>query len=234
MISVQKETDEDELLTAYYTQRAKKAFTDQAEIDEAVAEKIAEFESLGKLERKERLIEIQNEMGVNRSKSVEEWANELQGKANESMKESALYAKRQYDNFTSYLTKAAQSGVKINGVKINEEQVNACLDFIANSPLMMDPKFVVLADPDANGVQDYYVPDMIKKVHAALFIDQINQVYQSRIASSRTENLEERARAAERARASAETKGMTDKEKADLEYKNALAEDKKMRGIPVS
>lgn len=230
MIVVPSEQSDDEIAESFFRKEAESLFDNPQEVEDAVAEKMAELDQMAKLDRKKEMNKIKSEMGLNRSKTIQEWQQDLSKKANGVIKEQALYAKRQFENFQSYFSQALEKGAKINGVKVSQQDIAQMMQFVSDSPLMMDPNFIVLAAPDENGIQDFYVPDVVKKIHGALFIDKINQTYRTEKDKARAENLTERAKNAEEARKAAELKGLTGKDLADAEYKRALEEDRKRNG----
>jgi len=220
------------LVENYYRQRAEELGFKGERLEASVMQKINDFNSKADIDQAEEILEIKKKLGLKKDvKSIDEWKQELDSTYSKELMEQARYIKRQYNQLDEYLTHCVEKKVKINGVVMTEKRKEEALQFAKDSPMMLDPTFVVLADPAEDGVQDYYMPDVVKKIVAVKYTDEIMENFNKSVASARTQNLTERAKEAEQQRIAKEKQEFVNKTQDG--YLAALEDMRKKEGRAV-
>lgn len=213
---------EEEILTQYFTDKAVALGLKDNDLKDAISEEMTNYELMSKLSKAELIAKVRKESEGEAPKSIDQYIQKAEDKYKESLKEQVFFAKRQHELAHEFLNGVIESGKPFNGRKPTAQWKQSVMDFFSNSPMMHDPNFMVLADPNEDGTQDLFMPEVFKKIDAALHTDEIINTYRSRIKGARVENIDQRAETAERQRVEVDKSKMNAKDIEEENYRKTL------------
>lgn len=214
--------NEEDILTQYFTDKAQSLGLNGQDLEEAVSEEMTQYELMSKLSKAELFAKVRKESQGESPKSIDQYIEKAQKQYNDSLKEQVFFAKRQHDLAHEFLNGLIESGKPFNGRKPNAQWKQSVMNFFSNSPMMFDTNFMILADPDENGQQDLFMPEVFKKIDAALHTDEIIKTFRSREQRARVENIDQRAEKAEQQRVEVDKTKLTEKEIEEQNYRRTL------------
>jgi hypothetical protein len=192
-------SDDEEVLRVYYRGMAIESGLPDDEIEDAVAEKIMEWEGLSS--RIDRAAEIKKAKQAISSSSTSKlaeadskWKKSIEDQRNEAKQ----WAEKQLDNLKAFVNKAIEKG-KFNQRSVDRSWGDAIIKKALVSGALMDPDLV---EYDVNG--DIYVPDAIDFLDNAVFRKQLNDLRKSKINTAKATDLEQKAASAHNARIQSE------------------------------
>lgn len=230
--------NDEEKVRLYYENEAKELGLTGDKLQQAVEEKVLNFQNMLTLDQTKELKQAESALKGKKATSVadikqkyiDKMKAEEQARNNELL-QTAKWVKTQFDLTTDYVNKLVEKG-KFNGRTVDRAWADRVLDKLKNSPLFTDPEFLPLADPDEKGVQNVYVPELVENIDALLHHREIFSLLKKEKASARVENLDERARNVEQKKIDEERAGLTAKELEDRKFQAALDAQKKGKAVP--
>ena len=214
--------NEEDILTQHFTEKAKSLGLQGNDLEEAVSEEMTQYELMSKLSKAELIAKVRKESEGEKPKSIDQYIEKAQKQMQESMKEQVFFAKRQHELAHEFLNGLIESGKPFNGRKPNAQWKQSVMNFFSNSPMMFDSNFMILADPDEAGQQDLFMPEVFKKIDAAIHTDEIIKTFRSREQRARVENIDQRAEKAEQQRVEVDKSKLTEKEVEEQNYRRTL------------
>lgn len=217
---------EEEKIRAYYEADAKRLGLTGDLLTQSVQEDLDNYATLSIREKHAVIKEAEKLIATTEVTSIEELEKQHRDHANKLQSENRQWMQRQVGLFQDYIKKVVQKGTFQNR-PVDSNWEKRVTDLFLNSPIAIDPNFIVLADPDENGSQDLFIPEMVAAIDAIAFRKERDAYFQKKIKESRAKNLGERAEQKEQAAIKAELRGekLTPDEERQrkLEEANAIA-----------
>jgi len=229
---------EEARIRLYYENEAKELGLTGDILEKAVAEKVFNFEQMLTLDQTRELKLADNALKGKKVTSVadikQRYVDKMRAdedaRKNELM-ETAKWVTTQINLTTDFINKIVEKG-KFQGRPVDRAWADRILDKLKNSPLFTDSDFLPLADPDENGVQNIFVPELVENIDALLHHREIFSGLKKQKESARVENLDERARNVEQKKIDEERAGLTAKELDERKFQAAL--DAERKGKPAT
>jgi len=219
---------EEEKLKEFYTDLAKQAGVSEDRLEDAVQEDLDAFYSKTIRERQSLLKEAEKHLSKLEMRSVEDLEKDYKKQTDALVQEGMTWAKTNYDLAEDFVNKVVSKG-RFNGKTIDRKWGERILEAFRESRAVLDPRYMVLADPDEKGNQMMYIPEMVELLDAIEYRKENAEFYKSQIKRSRAENLNERAEKAEQGRITKELQ----KESSATKYDRDWLEANKSFGIKV-
>jgi hypothetical protein len=197
-------------------------------LEDAVQEDLDAFYSKTIRERQSLLKDAEKHLSKLEIRSVEDLEKDYKKQTDALVQEGMTWAKTNYDLAEDFVNKVVSKG-RFNGKTIDRKWGERILEAFRESRAVLDPRYMVLADPDEKGNQMMYIPEMVELLDAIEYRKENADFYKSQIKRSRAENLNERAEKAEQGRITKELQ----KESSATKYDRDWLEANKSFGIKV-
>lgn len=211
---------DEEKLKEYFTDLAKQAGVKDDDMETAIQEDLDAFYSKTIRERQSLLKDAEKHLSKLEVRSVEDLEKQYKDQTQAIMQDGIQWVKTNYQLAEDFINKVVSKGV-FNGKRIDRKWGEKILEAFRESRAVLDPRYIVLADPDDKGQQLMYIPEMVEVLDSIEFRKENMEFYKSQIKRSRAENLGERAEKAEQGRISKELQKETTGSKYDREWLEA-------------
>lgn len=208
---------DEEKLKEYFTDLAKQAGVSDEHMEDAVQEDLDAYFSKTIRERQSLLKDAEKHLSKLEMRSVEDLEKDYKKQVDSMVSEGVNWAKTNYHLAEDFINKVVSKG-KFNGKTVDRKWADKILEAFRESRAVLDPRYMVLADPDEKGNQYMYIPEMVEMVDAIEFRKENVEFYKSQIKRGRAENLNERAEKAEQGRITKELQKETTATKYDREW----------------
>ena len=220
---------DEEKLKEYFTDLAKQAGVSNEHMEDAVQEDLDAYFSKTIRERQSLLKDAEKHLSKLEMRSVEDLEKDYKKQVDSMVSEGVNWAKTNYHLAEDFINKVVSKG-KFNGKTVDRKWADKILEAFRESRAVLDPRYMVLADPDEKGNQFMYIPEMVELVDAIEFRKENVEFFKNQIKRGRAENLNERAEKAEQGRITKELQKETSSTKFDREW----IEANKSFGLKVS
>lgn len=208
---------DEEKLKEYFTDLAKQAGVSDEHMEDAVQEDLDAYFSKTIRERQSLLKDAEKHLSKLEMRSVEDLEKDYKKQVDSMVSEGVNWAKTNYHLAEDFINKVVSKG-KFNGKTVDRKWADKILEAFRESRVVLDPRYMVLADPDEKGNQYMYIPEMVEMVDAIEFRKENVEFFKSQIKRGRAENLNERAEKAEQGRITKELQKETTATKYDREW----------------
>lgn len=208
---------DEEKLKEYFTDLAKQAGVSDEHMEDAVQEDLDAYFSKTIRERQSLLKDAEKHLSKLEMRSVEDLEKDYKKQVDSMVSEGVNWAKTNYHLAEDFINKVVSKG-KFNGKTVDRKWADKILEAFRESRAVLDPRYMVLADPDEKGNQYMYIPEMVEMVDAIEFRKENVEFFKSQIKRGRAENLNERAEKAEQGRITKELQKETTATKYDREW----------------
>jgi hypothetical protein len=208
---------DEEKLKEYFTDLAKQAGVSDEHMEDAVQEDLDAYFSKTIRERQSLLKDAEKHLSKLEVRSVEDLEKDYKKQVDSMVSEGVNWAKTNYHLAEDFINKVVSKG-KFNGKTVDRKWADKILEAFRESRAVLDPRYMVLADPDEKGNQFMYIPEMVKLVDAIEFRKENVEFFKNQIKRGRAENLNERAEKAEQGRITKELQKETSATKFDREW----------------
>lgn len=211
---------DEEKLKEFFTDLAKQAGVSENNLEDAVQEDLDAFFSKTIRERQSILKDAEKHLSKLEVRSVEDLDKKYKEEVSSMASEGLNWAKTNYHLAEDFVNKVVSKG-KFNGKTVDRKWADKIMEAFRESRAVLDPRYMVLADPDDKGQQLMYIPEMVEVLDAIEFRKENMEFYKSQIKKSRVDNLNERAEKAEQGRITKELQKETSASKYDREWLEA-------------
>jgi hypothetical protein len=208
---------DEEKLKEYFTDLAKQAGVSNEHMEDAVQEDLDAYFSKTIRERQSLLKDAEKHLSKLEVRSVEDLEKDYKKQVDSMVSEGVNWAKTNYHLAEDFINKVVSKG-KFNGKTVDRKWADKILEAFRESRAVLDPRYMVLADPDEKGNQFMYIPEMVELVDAIEFRKENVEFFKNQIKRGRAENLNERAEKAEQGRITKELQKETSSTKYDREW----------------
>ena len=208
---------DEEKLKEYFTDLAKQAGVSDEHMEDAVQEDLDAYFSKTIRERQSLLKDAEKHLSKLEVRSVEDLEKDYKKQVDSMVSEGVNWAKTNYHLAEDFINKVVSKG-KFNGKTVDRKWADKILEAFRESRAVLDPRYMVLADPDEKGNQYMYIPEMVEMVDAIEFRKENVEFFKNQIKRGRAENLNERAEKAEQGRITKELQKETSSTKFDREW----------------
>ena len=208
---------DEEKLKEYFTDLAKQAGVSNEHMEDAVQEDLDAYFSKTIRERQSLLKDAEKHLSKLEMRSVEDLEKDYKKQVDSMVSEGVNWAKTNYHLAEDFINKVVSKG-KFNGKTVDRKWADKILEAFRESRAVLDPRYMVLADPDEKGNQFMYIPEMVELVDAIEFRKENVEFFKNQIKRGRAENLNERAEKAEQGRITKELQKETSSTKFDREW----------------
>jgi len=208
---------DEEKLKEYFTDLAKQAGVSDEHMEDAVQEDLDAYFSKTIRERQSLLKDAEKHLSKLEVRSVEDLEKDYKKQVDSMVSEGVNWAKTNYHLAEDFINKVVSKG-KFNGKTVDRKWADKILEAFRESRAVLDPRYMVLADPDEKGNQFMYIPEMVELVDAIEFRKENVEFFKNQIKRGRAENLNERAEKAEQGRITKELQKETSSTKFDREW----------------
>lgn len=208
---------DEEKLKEYFTDLAKQAGVSDEHMEDAVQEDLDAYFSKTIRERQSLLKDAEKHLSKLEVRSVEDLEKDYKKQVDSMVSEGVNWAKTNYHLAEDFINKVVSKG-KFNGKTVDRKWADKILEAFRESRAVLDPRYMVLADPDEKGNQFMYIPEMVELVDAIEFRKENVEFFKNQIKRGRAENLNERAEKAEQGRITKELQKETSSTKYDREW----------------
>jgi hypothetical protein len=208
---------DEEKLKEYFTDLAKQAGVSNEHMEDAVQEDLDAYFSKTIRERQSLLKDAEKHLSKLEMRSVEDLEKDYKKQVDSMVSEGVNWAKTNYHLAEDFINKVVSKG-KFNGKTVDRKWADKILEAFRESRAVLDPRYMVLADPDEKGNQFMYIPEMVEMVDAIEFRKENVEFFKNQIKRGRAENLNERAEKAEQGRITKELQKETSSTKFDREW----------------
>jgi hypothetical protein len=208
---------DEEKLKEYFTDLAKQAGVSNEHMEDAVQEDLDAYFSKTIRERQSLLKDAEKHLSKLEVRSVEDLEKDYKKQVDSMVSEGVNWAKTNYHLAEDFINKVVSKG-KFNGKTVDRKWADKILEAFRESRAVLDPRYMVLADPDEKGNQFMYIPEMVEMVDAIEFRKENVEFFKNQIKRGRAENLNERAEKAEQGRITKELQKETSSTKYDREW----------------
>jgi hypothetical protein len=208
---------DEEKLKEYFTDLAKQAGVSNEHMEDAVQEDLDAYFSKTIRERQSLLKDAEKHLSKLEMRSVEDLEKDYKKQVDSMVSEGVNWAKTNYHLAEDFINKVVSKG-KFNGKTVDRKWADKILEAFRESRAVLDPRYMVLADPDEKGNQFMYIPEMVEMVDAIEFRKENVEFFKNQIKRGRAENLNERAEKAEQGRITKELQKETSSTKYDREW----------------
>lgn len=208
---------DEEKLKEYFTDLAKQAGVSDEHMEDAVQEDLDAYFSKTIRERQSLLKDAEKHLSKLEVRSVEDLEKDYKKQVDSMVSEGVNWAKTNYHLAEDFINKVVSKG-KFNGKTVDRKWADKILEAFRESRAVLDPRYMVLADPDEKGNQYMYIPEMVEMVDAIEFRKENVEFFKNQIKRGRAENLNERAEKAEQGRITKELQKETSATKYDREW----------------
>jgi hypothetical protein len=208
---------DEEKLKEYFTDLAKQAGVSNEHMEDAVQEDLDAYFSKTIRERQSLLKDAEKHLSKLEVRSVEDLEKDYKKQVDSMVSEGVNWAKTNYHLAEDFINKVVSKG-KFNGKTVDRKWADKILEAFRESRAVLDPRYMVLADPDEKGNQFMYIPEMVEMVDAIEFRKENVEFFKNQIKRGRAENLNERAEKAEQGRITKELQKETSSTKFDREW----------------
>jgi hypothetical protein len=208
---------DEEKLKEYFTDLAKQAGVSDEHMEDAVQEDLDAYFSKTIRERQSLLKDAEKHLSKLEVRSVEDLEKDYKKQVDSMVSEGVNWAKTNYHLAEDFINKVVSKG-KFNGKTVDRKWADKILEAFRESRAVLDPRYMVLADPDEKGNQFMYIPEMVELVDAIEFRRENVEFFKNQIKRGRAENLNERAEKAEQGRITKELQKETSSTKYDREW----------------
>lgn len=197
---------DEEKVKAYYEAESRKLGLDGELLAKAVEEDLDRYSTLGLREKRAVVVEAEKMVATTEVTSIEA----LEKKYNEELAKTRSaqieWSQRQAKLFQDCLQQYVKKG-SFEGRPVDSKWAERNYDAFTNSFVGVDPRYMILADPDEKGVQDLFMPEMVSIIDSIEFRKERTDFFKKAIKEGRAKNLGERAEAKEQAAIKSELQG---------------------------
>lgn len=197
---------EEEKARAYYEAEAKKVGLSGDLLERALQEDLDNFATLNTREKYAVLNKAEQLLNTTEVVSIEALEKKHLEEVTKLQETNRNWVSKNTDLFTDFLNKAVQKGV-YEGKAVDTAWRDRMLAAFSESYDVLNPRYMTLADPDENGVQLLYIPEVVSLVDAIEFRKENKVFIKKKLAESRAKNLGERAEQIEQAAIKSELTG---------------------------
>jgi hypothetical protein len=216
---VDQRSDE-EKLGMYFKDLAVSAGVREDEIESAIQEDLDAFYSKTLREKQVIIRDAEKHLSNFELTSVEGLEKSYKEQVNKIVEENTMWIRENYNMAQDFVNKVVSKG-RYNGKPIDSKWGDKIMEAFRESRAVLDPRYMVLADPDKDGNQFMFIPETVEMIDAIEFRKENLEFYKKQIRSGRSENLNERAEKAENARIKKELVTENGSTKFDREWLDA-------------
>jgi hypothetical protein len=211
---------EDEKLSMYFKDLAVSAGVREDDIESAIQEDLDAFYSKTLRERQVIIRDAEKHLSNFELTSVEGLEKSYKEQVNKIVEENTMWIRENYNMAQDFVNKVVSKG-RYNGKPIDSKWGEKIMEAFRESRAVLDPRYMVLADPDKDGNQFMFIPETVEMIDAIEFRKENLEFYKKQIRNGRSENLNERAEKAENARIKKELVTENGSTKFDREWLDA-------------
>ena len=184
--------DDESLVRSHFEKQALELGLEGDEFIQAVEEEVYSWmNEPSTLKRKSLVSSAKKALSGNANAKLETIEQEYKLKRDEQQRQQMEWLNRQRKNIHTGIEKII--GKRFNGRVVNTEWAEKMKATIEKSGDIFNPDFVRYTTPDANGVSDLYVEDVVRFVDTAIHRDELLNISKKTIGKARAENLEAKA-----------------------------------------